>query len=102
MRSGALAGVMCANVSRWLARRRLSLAASGQRNSRATIRRAAISTSDLRLRRRADVLVQTVLDLEDRNDLVPQIAVLVERNDTLQRRQIRLLRVIAHVRPRDR
>src|SRR5262249_15460150 len=55
----------------------------------------------LGLRRRTDELVLAVLDLEDRDDLVLEIAVVVEVDHALQGRQVGLLSVVADVRPGD-
>src|SRR5437868_12415169 len=51
----------------------------------------------LALRRYAEELVQTVLHLEDGHDLVLQVAVVIEVDDTLQGRQVRRLGVVADV-----
>src|SRR5207249_945138 len=54
------------------------------------------------LRRRADVTVLSVLDLENRHDFVLEVAIVVERDDSLECRQTRLLRVVANVLAGDR
>src|SRR5437868_15185525 len=53
--------------------------------------------ASLRLWRSADELIEPILDLEDRNDLVLQITVFVEVDDALKRWQAGCLCVIANV-----
>src|SRR5947209_14856291 len=70
------------------------IVASGAKGALATTR---TPRTRLALRRYAEELVQTVLHLEDGHNLVLQVAVVIEVDDTLQGRQVRRLGVVADV-----